>query len=88
MAFSRSERRHHYARMVERRYQQNRERSTVRSNEDPWSRDNARVRATTGAPCSCGMCTSPRRVRGNGAPGLTRQELIALQDLRHYAQDV
>jgi hypothetical protein len=89
MAFSRSERRHHYARMVVRRYHENLH-STAHPYEVDyvWARNNARRRADTGALCSCGMCRTPRKFKGVGRNGLTRQELVALLTLHEYPFDL
>ncbi len=88
MAFSRSERRHHYARLVQKHYRENKRGAITQYDpDDTWNLNNARRRATTGKLCGCWMCRSPRALKGNGRDALTRPELIAIADLRNYRNE-
>ena len=64
-------RRHHNRRIFFKRLEQNR-RFTHDSQE--WRVANARVRIKTGTLCSCTLCATPRKYRGNSIEALTWQE--------------
>lgn len=72
---SRAVRRHHRNRILAKRYRQDKRWGVGAVNESEWRYLHARKRVNTGTLCSCSMCGSPRRLYGNGAGALTRQEL-------------
>lgn len=75
MQYSRSQRRHHRARLIVKRRKEDARYGTLAANETEWRFKNCRIRARTGCVCSCAMCGNPRRRYGNSLAALTRQEL-------------
>lgn len=85
--FSRSQRRHHYVRLIKKRYKE-----VCRYLYNPDDSDyasalvRARIRVTTAKRCSCAMCGNPRHAHGgNRWVVKTRQEYIA--DLKAMDQE-